>query len=311
MWKSLVTMALSPRYYARLKLDPAALDSKASLSKLQRIQEAHLAQIPFENAAQHGAVGGPAVLNSTATAAKILDRKRGGFCYELNGLLADFLKEQGYGVTRVLAFVHSDQGFRAVATHMILVVCCLPDTADESMHYVDVGFGEPPIHPLQYDEGHFGVEQRTPEGMRSKISQPETDDSGDIVILEWYRSGQWIPRLRWSLRDSMLRSSGPTEDEVSRSLAWVQEESSIFSQKLIVCSLTRDKKVTLAGKQLKITGPPRFADNDDAVVSLQHLNSVKEVRDAMSDNFDIPLPETEGLDLARSLSADPAVWSHQ
>jgi arylamine N-acetyltransferase len=232
MWKlagsrRLVTMALSPRYYARLKLDPAALDSKPSLSKLQRIQEAHLAQIPFENAAQHGAVGGPAVLNLTATAAKILDRKRGGFCFELNGLLADFLKEQGYGVTRVLAFVHSDQGFREEATHMILVVCCLPDTADETLHYVDVGFGEPPIHPLRYDEEHFGAEQRTPEGMRSKISQPETDDSGDIVILEWYRSGQWIPRLRWSLRDSQLKSSGPTVDEVSHSLAGVQEGSSI------------------------------------------------------------------------------------
>jgi N-hydroxyarylamine O-acetyltransferase len=306
-----VTMALSPRYYARLKLDPAALDSKPSLSKLQTIQEAHLAQIPFENAAQHGAVGGPAVLDLTATAAKILDRKRGGFCYELNGLLADFLKEQGYGVTRVLAFVHSGQGFREVATHMILVVCCLPDTADESMHYVDVGFGEPPIHPLRYDGGHFGAEQRTPEGMQSKISRPETDDSGDIVILEWYRSGQWIPRLRWSLRDSKLRSSGPTVDEVSHSLAWVQEETSIFSQKLIVCSLTRDKKVTLAGKQLKITGPPRFADNDDAAVSIQLLDSVKEVRDTMNELFDIPHAETEGLDLAKSLSADPAVWSHQ
>jgi N-hydroxyarylamine O-acetyltransferase len=317
MWKfagsrrHLVTMALSPRYYARLKLDPAALDSKPSLSKLQMIQEAHLAQIPFENAAQHGAVGGPAVLNLAATAAKVLDRKRGGFCCELNGLLAEFLKEEGYGVTRVLAFVHSDQGFREVASHMILVVCCLPDTADETMHYVDVGFGEPPIHPLRYDEEHFGAEQQTPEGMRSKISQPETDDSADIVILEWCRLGQWIPRLRWSLRDSKLRSSGPTVDNVSHSLAWVQEESSVFSQKLIVCSLTRDKKVTLAGKQLKITGPPRFADNYAAAVSIQPLDSVEEVRDAMREFFAIPLAETEGLDLVKSLSADPAVWSHQ
>jgi arylamine N-acetyltransferase len=42
-----MTMALSPRYYTRLKLDPAALDSKPSLSKLQKIHEAHLAQISF------------------------------------------------------------------------------------------------------------------------------------------------------------------------------------------------------------------------------------------------------------------------
>jgi N-hydroxyarylamine O-acetyltransferase len=309
--RRLATMALSPRYYDRLKLDPATLDSAPSLSKLQRIQEAHLAQIPFENSAQHGTIGGPAVLNVAATAVKILDRKRGGFCYELNGLLADFLEELGYGVTRVLAFVNSDQGFREVATHMFLVVYCLPDTTDESMHYVDVGFGEPPIHPLRYDEKHFGAEQRTPEGMRSKISRPESDDSEDIVICEWYRSGQWIPRLRWSLRDSKLRSSGPKADDLSRSLAWVQEESSIFSLKLIACILTRDKKITLAGNQLKITGPPRFADNDDAVVSIQHLDSVKEVRDAMSEIFDIPLAESEGLDLAKSLSADPSVWSHQ
>jgi hypothetical protein len=100
-------------------------------------------------------------------------------------------------------------------------------------------------------------------------------------------------------------------DEVSHSLAWVQEETSILSQKLIVCSLTRDKKVTLAGKQLKITGPPRFADNYAAAVSIQPLDSVEEVRDAMREFFAIPLAETEGLDLAKSLSADPAVWSHQ
>jgi arylamine N-acetyltransferase len=141
--RHLVTMTLSPRYNARLKLDPAALDSKPSLSKLQRIQGARLAQIPFENATQHWAVGGPAVLNLTATAAKILDRKRVGCC-ELNGLLAECLKEEGYGVTRVLAFVHSHQGFREVASHVILVVCCLLDTADVTMHYVDVGLGNHP-----------------------------------------------------------------------------------------------------------------------------------------------------------------------
>jgi N-hydroxyarylamine O-acetyltransferase len=85
-----------------------------------------------------------------------LDRKRGGFCYELNSLLAAFLEELGYGVTRVPAAVNTDQGFREIRTHKFLVVCCLPGTADESMHYVDFGFGEPPLHPLRYDEECFG-----------------------------------------------------------------------------------------------------------------------------------------------------------
>jgi hypothetical protein len=153
---------------------------------------------------------------------------------------------------------------------------------------------------------------RATKGMRSKISRPETDDSADTVRLEWYRSGQWIPRLQWSLRDSKLGASGPNIQEFACALALAQEESSLFSQKMIVCILTQDEKVTLAGNRLKISGPPRFADNnDDAAVSIRHLECVQEVRDKLIDRFGIPLAETEGLDLAKSLSSNPAVWSQQ
>jgi hypothetical protein len=44
---------LVPRYYERLRLDPASLDPEPTVEKLCRLQEAHLAQILFENIAQH------------------------------------------------------------------------------------------------------------------------------------------------------------------------------------------------------------------------------------------------------------------
>jgi len=83
---------LVSRYFARLKLSPSEFDELPTVKKLQAIQEAHLAQIPFENLAQHGC-SQPAVLDTTEIAHKILDCRRGGFCFELNGLLAEFLEE--------------------------------------------------------------------------------------------------------------------------------------------------------------------------------------------------------------------------
>jgi len=62
-------MSLSNRYYKRLQLNSEALDAEATIAKLlQRITEAHLRRIPFENLAQHGASGGPATLDMEKTA---------------------------------------------------------------------------------------------------------------------------------------------------------------------------------------------------------------------------------------------------
>jgi hypothetical protein len=57
----------------------------------------------------------------------------------------------------------------------------------------------------------------------------------------------------------LKENAGPPLSAFSDELAVTLEEKSIFSQKMICCCLTRDKKYTVAGNRLKITGPPRFA----------------------------------------------------
>jgi N-hydroxyarylamine O-acetyltransferase len=309
------------KYMQRLKLDPSfVLDEKgASIEKLQCIQEAHLAQIPFENLAQHGCLYPATVLDIQQTANKILNKNRGGFCFELNGLLAELLIKLGYTVGRVPASVCFDEvNFRDVETHLVLIVACNTNQPNErsSLWFVDVGFGEPSIHPLQYDERSFDLTQVTPEGMQSKISKID----GDVILYWWsYQSRKWLPRLKWNYDASLLLGlKSPPLAAFVNNLAAVHDEASIFSQKLICCRLTREMKYTVAGNRYKVTGKPRF-NMDQAVesactgpvppVAIRLLESEDELRNALRNNFDIPMEATDGIGLKKSLTADPIIWS--
>jgi len=189
------------------------------------------------------------------------------------------------------------ENFDDIATHMILIV----KAVDNQLYFVDVGFGEPALHPLRYDQ--FDIVQETPEGMQNKLVR-----DGDAVILYWYKSEQWLPRLKWSYKDSMLGADGNDLSAFSKALALVHDKSSIFSQKIVVTLLTRDEKLTLAGNRLKTTFK-RFPE-DKVALSVRNLGDEKDTREILQDRFGIPLSETEGLDLRRSLAAKPEIWAH-
>src|SRR6185436_18520928 len=63
---------------------------------LRALQVAHLQSVPFENLSIHA--GEPIVLNEDALYTKIVDQRRGGFCYECNGLFAGLLRALGFDV---------------------------------------------------------------------------------------------------------------------------------------------------------------------------------------------------------------------
>jgi arylamine N-acetyltransferase len=186
---------------------------------------------------------------------------------------------------------------------LVVTSSCEPETSsNESKYLVEVGFGEPPIHPVLYE---FGEEQVTPEGMRSKIVK-----EGDTVTLCWFKAGEWTERFTWSYEDSIVKK-GLALSDFEKGLKLVLADGSIFAEKLIVCRLTRDRKLTLAGNRFKITGPPRFSS--DAPVpppSIRYLDSEEQMREILRDVFGQPWEVTQGLDLSKSNAANPEVWSH-
>ena len=174
---------------------------------LRRLVEAHLRYIPFENLSLHGCRPGggddepPIPLSLPLLHDKILRRKRGGCCFELNGLLGHYLLELGYFVKLVPCWIYAgpERGhsssrrakFRTRQTHAFLLA---RTPGVEESFIVDVGLGEPPLHPLRYGPSVLGVTQRTPDGMQSRVVQEErewTDGDGRVrrcLRLEWWRT---------------------------------------------------------------------------------------------------------------------------
>lgn len=112
---------------------------------LRDLQVAHLLAVPFENLSiqAHEAI----VLEDEALFVKIVERRRGGFCYEVNGLFAALLRGLGFKVVMLSAEVaNADGRFSQPFDHMALLVQL------EQRWLVDVGFGDSFLEPLLIDE---------------------------------------------------------------------------------------------------------------------------------------------------------------
>ena len=93
-----------------------------TLDALAELALAHLYSVPFENL--DIAAGRRLSVELEAIHDKVVTRRRGGFCYELNGLFAGLLRELGYDVTLLAAEVPEprDGGPRHDRAHLVLLV---------------------------------------------------------------------------------------------------------------------------------------------------------------------------------------------
>ncbi|GHC21767.1 acetyltransferase [Kushneria pakistanensis] len=130
------------RYLARMNYHGSLAPTAETLKALQL---AHLMAVPFENLSVHA--GEPIVLDDEALFTKIVEHRRGGFCYEANGLFAALLRTLGFEVAMLSAEVaQQDNDFGAPFDHMTLMVTL------EQRWLVDVGFGDSFREPLRLDE---------------------------------------------------------------------------------------------------------------------------------------------------------------
>ncbi|MDZ4264609.1 MAG: arylamine N-acetyltransferase [Mycobacterium sp.] len=113
--------------------------AEPTLDTVRRIVAAHNRSIPFENL--DPLMGVPvADLSDDALTDKLVHRRRGGYCYEHNGLLGYVLEELGLDVQRLAGRVvwMREDDERPAQTHQVLSVT-LPD--GDGPWLVDVGFG--------------------------------------------------------------------------------------------------------------------------------------------------------------------------
>ena len=191
---------------------------------LRELQLRHLCAVPFENLSVH--LGEEIVLDGDALVRKVVERRRGGFCYELNGAFAALLAALGYDVTLYAARVFGPDGPGLPFDHLALRV----DLAEPWL--VDVGFGKFAHHPLRLADR---AEQADPGGTFRIEERP----GGDLDV---FCDGR--PEYRLETRPQAL--------DDFRMGCWWHRTSPIspFTRSLVCSRMTETGRISLSDKVL-------------------------------------------------------------
>lgn len=128
------------KYLFRIGVENAS--AQPTEGTLFRLQQQHLLNVPFENLDVH--LGNSISLNIPSLYHKIVEKGRGGFCYELNGLFHQLLKSLGYEAKLISCRVHIDDNkYSPEFDHMAIIV-----ELGDRQYLVDVGFGSFSFSPL-------------------------------------------------------------------------------------------------------------------------------------------------------------------
>jgi N-hydroxyarylamine O-acetyltransferase len=213
----------------------------ASPETLRALHLAHLYAVPFENLDIH--LGRPISLDFAALFDKVVARRRGGFCYELNGLFCALLRELGFRAAMLSADVaRQSGGFSPPFDHLTLGV-----DLDEPW-LADVGFGN-------------GF--RMPVRLNDAAAQAQGDSAYRIVLegacrvlLRQDPGGDWTPQYRFTLQPHTL------DDFADRCRYQETSPESHFTQARICTIATPGGRVTLSGMRLIVTSAAGRAESD-------------------------------------------------
>jgi N-hydroxyarylamine O-acetyltransferase len=246
-------------YLARINYGGPTVPSAAVLADLQL---AHLAAVPFENLSIHA--GEAIELRPDWLFDKIVRRRRGGFCYELNGLFAELLLGLGFEVDRLAARVHGAEGRLGIPfDHM-----CLRAVAGEIAWLVDVGFGDHFVRPLVLDDA-----RQQSDGRRCFRIEPDGDER---VLWDGAK-----PSFRFTLEPFALAEFAPGRDFHTTS------SESPFTRRRVISLLTAEGRITLLEDRLIVTA------GDDK--HEQPIANADEWRRLAAERFGIALAEVVDL----------------
>lgn len=253
---------LTELYLSRLGYTGPLTPNAETLHALHR---AHLYCVPFENLDIH--LGRAIRLDRAALFDKIVTRRRGGFCYELNGLFAWLLESMGFQVDLLSAASANDDGsFLADFEHMALRVIC-PDDRGQAW-LADVGWGNGFLEPLRLEPG---LVQR--QSQRVYRLEPQEER---LIFAEQQQPDSWLWHYRFSLQPRRLA-------EFDEMCAYMQSSpDSLFTQKQLCTRFSPDGRITLSNLKLITTGAGGLREE-------RVLSGEAEARAVLKDLFGIDL----------------------
>ncbi|GAB3499972.1 arylamine N-acetyltransferase [Spirosoma knui] len=215
-----------------------------TLETLQKLHYQHLLTIPLENLDIH--YGQPIELDRDALFDKLITRKRGGFCYELNGLFFELLRTIGFQVKRVSGRIYEPgKGYNPEFDHLAIIA-----HIEGTDWLVDVGLGRRfPLYPL-------AVTCDVPQSDRTGCYVLTKHDDQYLAVRQKDEAGNWITAYIFSLTPRDIH-------EFDAMCIYHQtSEHSYFTQNMLCTVVTSQGRITLTDNRLTITESGRIIRKD-------------------------------------------------
>ena len=238
----------------------------ATLEVLNAIAASHIQSIPFENL--DVLLRRPIQLEPPAMFQKLIHDRRGGYCFEQNGLLLEVLGALGFQVKPLSARVRwqRPRDYTPPRSHLFLRV----ELGSESW-MVDVGVGglSPTAAILLDDSGRV---QSTPHEPRRIVRE------GGLLFHQVMLGGQWCDLYEFTLEEMPF---------IDRELAnWYTSAhpQSHFRNNLIVSRAAPDGvRLTLLNDEFSIRGRDGYAE-------VRKLSSSAELKEVLATHFGLNFP---------------------
>eukprot|EP01089_Gocevia_fonbrunei_P003639 TRINITY_DN13608_c0_g1_i4.p1 TRINITY_DN13608_c0_g1~~TRINITY_DN13608_c0_g1_i4.p1 ORF type:complete len:317 (-),score=48.02 TRINITY_DN13608_c0_g1_i4:87-1037(-) len=306
---SLLTEEQAKLYLARIGIIEFDFKSPPTLDLLAIIHEKHVGTVPFENLDLHIA-GHSISLDFSRLYEKIVIRKRGGFCFELNGLYFELLKFLKFKA--VIYIGRIGFGFwRKDKTHAFPIV-----TFEDGTKYVsDVALGETIIEPLLLK---FDTIQKTSDGreymyqiLSSNPALP-TPNSNEIVVLSTKRPNSDSFNICVGFEEIPVYNISDMQINLDYLL---NDLTAAFHKKIVVTQTNKAHRITLTGVNRLIeteclTGKRSEVNLFDEK-DFENHNLIKEkFRQCLEDKFKLCLSDEElnGIDFKTSLQSERGLW---
>lgn len=252
---------LAGEYLDRVGFEGEARADGATLSRLCR---AHLETVPFENLDVQ--LGRPLTTDIEAAFDKIVRKRRGGWCYEMNGVFGWVLKEIGFDVTRIAGGVMREKaGDGQIGNHLCLLVKL------DRPYLVDVGFGGSLLGPFP-------------------VAETDRNDAPYVVRLRDVGDGYWrFSEQAYGEPFSFdFQEHAADESLLARKCVQLQTDpASPFVENLVVQKRSRNAHLILRGRVLTTLS--------EMGANKRMIGSADEFLVTLRDIFGLCEPEAEKL----------------
>lgn len=236
-----------------------------TLATLAGIEDAHTRSIPFENL--DVLLGRPIRLDMPSVMGKLVHERRGGYCFEQNGLLLDVLETLGFQVAPLSARVRTQRprDFTPARTHLFVRV-----ELDGESWLADVGVG--------------GLSLTSPIRLRIDDEQPTLHEprrlvrEGGVIYHQARLGEEWHDVLELT-----LEQMPPIDREVANWYTSTHPQSHFRDRLMVARAGAHGMRHTLLNHELTHRRPDGTADR-------HHVATPEELLRVLDEVFELRLP---------------------